>query len=55
MELAKNRLLDIGAIYEEIVSGETIAARPKMQQLLEEVEDGCWDGVLVQLCLNISD
>ncbi len=47
MELAKNRLLDIGAIYEEIVSGETIAARPKMQQLLEEVEDGKWDGVLV--------
>jgi len=47
LELAKNRMLDIGAIYEEIVSGETIAARPQMQRLLEEVEDGRWDGVLV--------
>ena len=35
------------AIYLEIVSGETIAARPVMQQLLQEVEQGIWDGVLV--------
>jgi DNA invertase Pin-like site-specific DNA recombinase len=40
MELAKSRALPIGAIYREIVSGERIANRPVMQQLLSEVEDG---------------
>ena len=29
------------------MSGETIAARPVMQQLLREVEQNLWDGVLV--------
>lgn len=47
MELAKSRALPIGAIYREIVSGERIANRPVMQQLLSEVEDGRWKGVLV--------
>ncbi len=47
LDLARNRLLDIGAVYEEIVSGETLAARPQMQQLLEEVAAGKWEGVLV--------
>lgn len=47
LELAKRRHLDITKIYREIVSGETIAARPVMQQLLSEVEQGMWDGVLV--------
>ncbi len=49
---ALNRLADrmgicINAYYEEIVSGDTISARPKMQQLLREVESGVWEGVLV--------
>lgn len=35
------------AIYREIVSGETIAARPVMQRLLSEIEQGAWQGVLV--------
>lgn len=47
LELAKKRELSIGQIYEEIVSGETIAARPVMQKLLTEVGEGRWDGVLV--------
>lgn len=47
LDLAKRRHLDITQIYREIVSGETIAARPVMQQLLSEVEQGLWDGVLV--------
>lgn len=47
LELAKRRKLDVTQIYREIVSGETIAARPVMQQLLSEVEQGAWDGVLV--------
>ena len=47
LSLAKQQHLSIGAIYKEIVSGETIAARPEMQRLLNEVEQGVWDGVLV--------
>ena len=47
LDLAKRYGYNIVAIYKEIVSGETIAARPVMQQLLHEVESGMWDGVLV--------
>lgn len=47
LELSRRQKLDITKIYHEIVSGETIAARPKMQQLLSDVEQGAWDGVLV--------
>lgn len=37
----------IGQIYREVVSGDTIAARPEMQQLLHDVENELWKGVLV--------
>lgn len=47
LSLARQRNLIIGNIYREIVSGESIAARPMMQKLLKEVESGIWDGVLV--------
>lgn len=47
MDLAKKQKLNITKIYREVVSGETIAARPVMQQLLTEVEKGIWSGVLV--------
>lgn len=47
LELAKRLKLNVTQIYREIVSGETIAARPVMQQLLSEVEQGMWAGVLV--------
>lgn len=47
LELAKRGPYTITQIYREIVSGETIAARPVVQHLLQEVEDGKWDGVLV--------
>lgn len=47
LELAKRGKYNITQIYREIVSGETIAARPVMQQLLQEVEQGIWSGVLV--------
>lgn len=46
-EFAKHINLDVTAIYREIVSGETIAARPQMQRLLSEVSGGLWDGVIV--------
>lgn len=47
LELAKKLKINITKIYREIVSGETIAARPVMQELLSDVEKGMWDGVLV--------
>lgn len=47
IELAKKMKLNITEIYREIVSGETISSRPVMQQLLSEVEQGMWTGVLV--------
>ncbi len=47
LELAQKMNITIGAVYEEIVSGETVSARPKMQKLLSEVGAGVWDGVLV--------
>ena len=45
--LAKQQGLNITEIYREIVSGDTITARPEMQRLLHDVEQGRWDGVLV--------
>ena len=47
LDLAGRLKLNIVDIYREVVSGETIAARPVMQQLLTEVESGLWAGVLV--------
>lgn len=47
LDLAKRQKLNVTEIYREVVSGETISARPMMQKLLEEVEQGLWSGVLV--------
>src|SRR5690554_1932838 len=47
LDLAKKMKLSITQIHREIVSGETISSRPVMQQLLNEVEQGMWKGVLV--------
>lgn len=47
LDLAKRKNYNVTQIYREVVSGETIAARPVMQQLLTEVEHGIWSGVLV--------
>ncbi|MBE5967692.1 MAG: recombinase family protein [Lachnospiraceae bacterium] len=47
LDLAKRQKLNVTEIYREVVSGETISARPMMQKLLEEVEQGIWSGVLV--------
>lgn len=47
IDTAKRMNLDVTAIYKEIVSGDTIAARPEMQKLISEVSAGMWEGVLV--------
>jgi DNA invertase Pin-like site-specific DNA recombinase len=46
-EIAKKMKLNVTTIYREIVSGDSIASRPVMQQLLSEIESGAWSGVLV--------
>lgn len=47
LELAKREHLAISAIYEEVVSGETIAQRPEIQRMLADIEQGGCEGVLV--------
>lgn len=47
LELADNRGYNVIKIYPEVVSGDTIAARPVMQQLLADTEQEIYDGVMV--------
>ena len=47
LDLAQRMNLTIYHIFEEVVSGESIANRPEMQKLLAEVEGGSISGVLV--------
>ncbi len=46
-KLASDRGLPIAKVYYEVVSGESIAARPEVQKMLEDVGNGVWAGVLV--------
>lgn len=46
-ELAQKKELKISKVYEEVVSGESIADRPQMQILLDDVSAGRYKGVLV--------
>lgn len=45
--LAVKRELHIIKIYNEVVSGESLYARPEMQRLLEDISTGEYDAVLV--------
>jgi len=45
-DLAARLGIRIARTYREIVSGDTIAERPQVQQLLRDVNAGLWDGVL---------
>lgn len=46
-KLANDRGYYIAKTYYEVVSGESIAARPEIQKMLEEVSAGIYAGVLV--------
>lgn len=46
-KLASDRGYSIAKTYYEVVSGESIAARPEIQKMLAEVGDGIYAGVLV--------
>lgn len=45
-ELASRLGIHIARTYREVVSGDTIAERPEVRLLLEDVNAGKWDGVL---------
>lgn len=47
LSLARQLGVNVTHIYEEVVSGDTIADRPQVQQLLDAVEQSQWKGVLV--------
>ena len=46
-ELAEQLKITVSHIYREVVSGETIAARPEMMRMLSNIESEQPDGVLV--------
>ena len=46
-EIAQRMELNVIRIYAEVVSGESIDARPLMQYLLRDGETGIYEGVLV--------
>lgn len=46
-EYAKANDIHIIETYYEVVSGESLYARPEMLRLLEDVEEGRYDAVLV--------
>lgn len=46
-DLAARLGIRVAQTYREIVSGDTIAERPEVRRLLEDVNAGMWDGVLV--------
>lgn len=50
-ELAEKRNLQIAKEYREIVSGESISARPQMQAMLADIRAGTYTGVL---CMEIE-
>jgi DNA invertase Pin-like site-specific DNA recombinase len=47
LKFANERSLNVICIYEEVVSGERIQNRPEMQRLLQDVENGEYQAVLV--------
>lgn len=50
-DYAKSKKLNIAVILEEVVSGESLASRPKMLECLELVNTGEYDGVV---CMDID-
>ncbi len=53
-ELAARKGLYIEKIYQEIVSGETIEARPEIQKLIEDCYKGKYKGILIVEVTRLS-
>jgi DNA invertase Pin-like site-specific DNA recombinase len=54
LELASRKGLYIGKIYEEIVSGDTIEARPEMKKLINDCYAGKYKGILIVEATRLS-
>ncbi len=50
-DYCKRNKLNVIAVYKEVVSGESIANRPEMQRLLDDVDQGLYTGVV---CVEIE-
>lgn len=50
-DYCKRNKLNVVAVYKEVVSGESIANRPEMQRLLDDVDAGLYTGVV---CVEIE-
>ncbi len=46
-DLAAGMRLPVDTVYQEVVTGDTIAGRPQMQQLLNDIGQGMYEGVFV--------
>lgn len=46
-QLATKQRLNVTHTFEEVASGETLEARPQMQEMLRQIEKRIWKGVLV--------
>lgn len=46
-KLAAKQGLYVGKVFQELVSGETIAARPQIQQLISECYEGKYKGIII--------
>lgn len=53
-ELAARKGLYIEKIYEEIVSGETIEARPEIQKMIKECYEGRYKGIIIVEVTRLS-
>ena len=53
-ELAARKGLYVGKIYQEIVSGETIEARPEIQKLIEDCYAGKYRGIIIVEVTRLS-
>lgn len=54
MDLAARKGLYIGKIYQEVVSGDTIKARPQIQQLIQDCYAGMYKGILIVEITRLS-
>ena len=53
-ELAARKGLYVEKMYEEIVSGETIEARPEIQKMIQECYDGKYKGIIIVEVTRLS-
>lgn len=53
-DLAARKGLYVGEIYQEVVSGDTIQARPEIQRLIKDCYAGKWRGIIIVEVTRLS-